>query len=337
MDSELVYDSTIGTDKDVRKKPFLTVCLSTYRFESTVVRALESLLEQTYKDFEIVISDDASPDGTVAAALDILRTYAGAMRIRLYRSSENRGIVGNRLTAMNYAEGDLLVQTDGDDFSMPQRLEKIATFWQSLNEKPSILATNALRWYEASGTAGAPVHDIGGIGIYPPGDPVYGQTLVFSAGYAVSRRLFEAFKDVVPQVKLIADDPVFARRAALLDGLIYMPEPIFYYGTSTESASGGGVSGRDWIQDRIHRWDLLLRDIAHIMENGLVPPVWQRQISQERRKMVLDFKAIDCHISLWGRYWIKMWVLSPREAVAMLKKRVKLIMLGSVNATWRRG
>ncbi|WP_170265738.1 glycosyltransferase family 2 protein [Thiohalocapsa marina] len=240
MSSELVYDSGIRNSEGLGKAPFITVCLSTYRFEGTVVRAIESLLAQTYKDFEIVISDDASPDSTVAAALDYLKVYAGSIRIRLYRSRYNQGIVGNRLTAMSYAEGELFVQTDGDDFSMPQRLEKIAEFWRNLPDKPSILATNALRWYESSGKAGEPVLADVNVGLFPPGDPVYGKTVVFSAGYVVSRTLYEAFREVVPQSRLIADDPVFARRAALLDGLIFMPEPVFYYGTSTASASGGG-------------------------------------------------------------------------------------------------
>ncbi|KAA6183954.1 hypothetical protein F2Q65_14195 [Thiohalocapsa marina] len=79
----------------------------------------------------------------------------------------------------------------------------------------------------------------------------------------------------------------------------------------------------------------MLRDIAHVMPDHTIPTKWQRQILHERRKMQLDVKAIDCPFLLWVVYWIRMWPLSPKEAVAMLKKRIKLIMRGSVNATWR--
>lgn len=303
-----------------------------YNFEKTALRAVDSLLAQTFDNFEIIISDDGSTDKSVEILLTFLKSYSGKIRIRLYQATENKGILFNRLRGMFLGEGELFVLTDGDDFSMPDRLKKITDCWQSLSPSPSILATNAYHWYEDRQKAnGACV--LAESVFYPPDDPVYGRNLAFSAGFVISRKLFEAFRGSMPQTRIIADDPVFARRALLCDGMYFLQTPLFYYGTSRSSASGKGVSGKDWILDRIHRWDLLLQDIAHIRPDHAVPEAIRKQIMHERGKMEIDAKGIDCGLWIWWYYWLRMILLSPRESVAMLKKRIKLILLGSVNAS----
>ncbi|MEG1788632.1 MAG: glycosyltransferase family 2 protein [Kiritimatiellia bacterium] len=209
------------------------------------------MLEQTYKDFEIVISDNMSPDDTIPLLLKYLSEYRGAIPIRLYRSAQNKGLLLNRLTAMNYARGTLFVNADGDDFSMPQRLEKIVNAWNSFPQKPSILATNALTWCEQTNLVGVPARSNAIAEVfYPPGDPVCGKTMIFGAGFVVTRDLFETFKEIIPEVNIKLDEVIFARRAALRHGLIFRSEPIFYYSVSTTSTSGGGVEGRKWIEER---------------------------------------------------------------------------------------
>ncbi|MEG2415436.1 MAG: glycosyltransferase family 2 protein [Kiritimatiellia bacterium] len=292
------------------------------------------MLEQTYQDFEIVISDDTSPDDTIPLLLKYLSEYQGAIPIRLYRSAQNKGLLLNRLTAMNYARGTLFVNADGDDFSMPQRLEKIVNAWNSFPQKPSILATNALMWCEQTNLIGPPENNNVTEGFYPPGDPVCGKTMMFGAGFVVTRDLFETFKEIIPEVNIICEDVIFARRAALRHGLIFRSEPIFYYSVSTTSASGGGVEGRKWIEERKNQYNLLLRDITHITPNHKVPVKWRYQIQHERKKWIIDAMGRDCPLWEWPLYWVAMCFLSPRWTIAMLKKRIKLIILGSVDATW---
>lgn len=326
--SNLIYSSR----ESVNKIPFLSVCLCAYCFEKTICRALDSLLNQTYDNFEIIISDDCSPDNTIEVVVEHLKRYTGPIHVSVYRSAQNKGIVLNRLTAMTYARGELFFQTDGDDFSMPYRLEKIVQTWQALPNKPSILATNAIRYFERNEMFGSVVIDNPkSLTFYPPGDPVYGHAVAFSAGFVIARKLFEDFKEIIPPKGLIADDPVFARRAALCQGMYFLPDPLFYYGSSVNSASGGGVSGRNWIEDRLKRWDLLLLDIKNVCREDEVFNI-SKKIYHERRKMLVDIKAIDCSNYVWPIYFLRMLFLSPRESLAMAKKRIKLILRGSVNS-----
>lgn len=329
--ADLLFD----TKPDERGNPFVTVCLSVYKFERTVLRAINTLLEQTYRDFEIVISDDMSPDNSVDIVMTFLKTYSGDVRIRLYRAKENGGVVRNRLRGMFFGRGEIFVQADGDDFSMPKRLERTVSKWLSLKGRASILVTNGLHYYEEESRAGEAVLKEGMRVDYPPADPVEGAISNFSAGFVVSRGLFETFKHVdVPQ-GLMADDPVLARRSLLLHGMHVDLEPLFYYGTSVLSTSGGGVSGKKWIIDRYNRWCLLEKDIKVLRE---LTSYDKKRLEILKKRMLLDARLIDCSILVWPFFWIRMWFISGNEAKAALKKRIKLILTGSVNGSlkWRK-
>lgn len=321
-----MYEETVDSVKEFDThpegtSPFVTVCLSVYNFEGTVIRALRSLIDQTYRNFEIVISDDCSSDRTVDVLVEFLRKYAGEVRIRLYRSRENGGVVRNRLRGMALGKGELFVQTDGDDFSMPDRLEKIVAAWNSFAEKPSIIATNALRWYEQEQRIGDRVIASEAEDYMPPADPVEGRIANFSAGFVISRELFEAFRDVPVPRGLIADDPVFARRALMLRGIRYCPEPIFYYGTSSSSASGADVSGKKWIRDRIRRLGLLARDIRH--RNGTLTDKSRRTIIYRIRWMRYNDRLEVAPAWRLPLVWTEFLFVCPAVALWEMKIHLK--------------
>ena len=193
--------------------------------------------------------------------------------------------------------------------------------------------TNARRYYVEEGRVGDSCvlpSDIRRD--YPPDDPINSPIPAFSAGFVIAREVFETFKEVEVPKGLIADDPVFARRALLLKGLHVDLEPVFCYGTSRTSASGGGVSGKNWIIDRYRRWCLLEQDIRVLRPVTMGETL---QLARLKKRMLLDAKLIDCSILVWPFLWVRMWFISGDEAVAALKKRIKLILTGSVNASAR--
>lgn len=99
--------------------------------------------------------------------------------------------------------------------------------------------------------------------------------------------------------------------------------------------AGGGVSGKRWIIDRIRRWDLLKADLELLSKTRIIPQEWFKAIAHERSKMEVDAAAIDAPLGIWVLRFLQMLCLSPREASYMVKKRIKLILRGSVNASWR--
>jgi glycosyltransferase involved in cell wall biosynthesis len=91
-----------------------------YNAERYLAEAVESILKQTFRDFELIVVDDGSTDDTRA----ILQRYAAADdRVRLI-SRPNTGIVGARNDALSAARGELMAVIDADDLAMPDRLER---------------------------------------------------------------------------------------------------------------------------------------------------------------------------------------------------------------------
>ena len=96
--------------------PRVSVIIPIYNGAATVERALESVFEQTFSDFEIVVVDDGSTDDTPA----VLAKFGD--RIRMIRQS-NRGFPGARNVAVGVSRGDLIALIDHDDQWLPRKLE----------------------------------------------------------------------------------------------------------------------------------------------------------------------------------------------------------------------
>jgi Glycosyl transferase family 2 len=99
--------------------PRITVLLAVHNGEPYVRDAVGSVLAQTYRDFEFVIVDDASTDGTVAT----IESF-GDVRIRLLRNDRNLGQVPSLNRGLREARGQIVARIDADDVSRPTRLER---------------------------------------------------------------------------------------------------------------------------------------------------------------------------------------------------------------------
>ena len=92
--------------------PRLSIGLPVYNGEDYLAESLEALLGQTYEDFELIISDNASTDGTT----DICRRYARQdSRIRYFRQSRNLGCNPNHNFVIEQARGELFKLASDDD------------------------------------------------------------------------------------------------------------------------------------------------------------------------------------------------------------------------------
>lgn len=109
--------------------PKVTVIIPVYNVETLVGATLQSVLQQTYQDFEILVINDESTDGS----LGICRGFADP-RIQII-SQKNRGLAGARNTGIRYAQGEYLAFLDSDDLWLP---EKLAKHVEHLDHKPDV-------------------------------------------------------------------------------------------------------------------------------------------------------------------------------------------------------
>ncbi len=108
------------TSKRAAGGPKISVLMPAYNAEDTIGFALRGLLEQTWRDLEVIVADDGSTDGT----REIVERHAAQdPRIRLVRSEQNAGPYVARNLALSRAGGEFVTVHDADDWSHPQKLE----------------------------------------------------------------------------------------------------------------------------------------------------------------------------------------------------------------------
>ena len=104
--------------------------MSVYNGMPYLPEAVKSILNQTYKNFEFIIIDDASTDQS-AKYLRFLKDK----RIKLIKNSKNLGLAASLNKALKFAKGEYIARMDADDISLPKRFEKQIKF---LLKNPSI-------------------------------------------------------------------------------------------------------------------------------------------------------------------------------------------------------
>jgi glycosyltransferase involved in cell wall biosynthesis len=116
--------------------PTVSVLIKAYNHAPYVRRTIESVLEQSFQDFEIVATDDASTDATA----DILRGFTDA-RVKLAVSERNLGISGAMNATIARARGRYLAILNSDDWALPGRLRRQVDF---LDAHPAVSAVFGL-------------------------------------------------------------------------------------------------------------------------------------------------------------------------------------------------
>lgn len=102
------------------KKPLVSVLMTAYNRERYIGEAIQCVINQSYDNWELIITDDQSKDST----LKIANEYAQQdMRIKVFRNEENLGDYPNRNMAASYAQGKYLKYLDSDDLMYPWALE----------------------------------------------------------------------------------------------------------------------------------------------------------------------------------------------------------------------
>lgn len=104
----------------------ITVLMPVYNAEKYIAEAIESILNQTYTDFEFLIINDGSTDNS----LKIIESYKDK-RIRLINNETNIRLIATLNKGIDLARGKYIARMDADDISLPQRLEKQYTYMES--------------------------------------------------------------------------------------------------------------------------------------------------------------------------------------------------------------
>lgn len=131
----------------------VSVIIPVFNREKTVLKAIQSVLDQTYKDIELIIVDDNSTDNT----LEVVKRYLeGEENVKILKNQNSKGVSGARNFGMQNATGEYIAFLDSDDEYLPNHIEDSVqvleqyhqnvsfSFWyeNSMNEKNEIVRSD---------------------------------------------------------------------------------------------------------------------------------------------------------------------------------------------------
>ena len=213
--------------------PRVSVIIPAFNAEATLVEAVQSVEAQTYSDWEIVVADDASTDGTAAVA----EGFGG--RVKLVRCSENRGPGPARNAAIEASQGELLALLDADDYWLPEFLsEQVALYDHTEAQSPGvgIVGSDALILGPdgmATGTYRdrAQVAEPMTLSEMLVGCPILTNTMV------IPRAAFDEVGGFAPECLRAEDHDLFMRLAELGYAVAYNNKPLVVYRIHHQSVS----------------------------------------------------------------------------------------------------
>ncbi|MGI0480101.1 glycosyltransferase family 2 protein [Geminocystis sp. CENA526] len=114
----------------------VSVIIPVYNSQTTVLQTLESVLNQTYSDFELIIVDDGSTDRSIELCQESIeqQNKVSPERIKIVHQ-QNRGLAGARNTGIRHSQGEYLAFVDADDLWLPEKLEYHV---QHLDHNPTV-------------------------------------------------------------------------------------------------------------------------------------------------------------------------------------------------------
>lgn len=100
-----------------------------YNCAPTLSEAIDSIVNQTYDNWELIMCDDGSTDDTYRIAESYRQKYPD--KVKLIRNRHNSGLNITLNHCLEYAKGEYIARMDGDDISLPQRFEKEFNFLET--------------------------------------------------------------------------------------------------------------------------------------------------------------------------------------------------------------
>jgi glycosyltransferase involved in cell wall biosynthesis len=322
--------------KPLPEGPLVTYVLYAFNEEKFIREAVEGAFSQSYSPLEIVLSDDGSSDQTFEIMKEMAAEYRGPHTIILNQNESNIGIGSQLNAAWRKSRGELLILANGDDISLPTRVERVVAAWREGEWKATAIASN-MEIIEQDGRrtgrlfvmrgdysdfAQATYARFGGAG---------------AASLAVSRRCFDVFGELLGNL-LLEDGPMNLRASALGEW-IFIEDPLVLYRIHGENISQAYQTGEFDPWRKRHRsaaqWQMregqkafvqMLWDLYSPGSRTLDPDVLKRaRINAAQR--LLDNQLRESYYSdSWGKSLKEWWGIMGRMFSMLGRISVKMLL-----------
>jgi glycosyltransferase involved in cell wall biosynthesis len=314
--------------------PKISVVLPVYNAAPFLAQAVDSILAQTFADFELIVLDDGSTDATPA----ILQRYASDGRVRLLRQP-NAGVVPTLNRGLDLCTGELIARMDADDIAHPRRLEAQVRF-MSMRPEVGLLGT-AYRLIDAQG------RDLGAQPVALNDLAIRWASLLtspFAHPTVMMRRatLERHGLRYSAEAETVEDYDLFARSLEFWRGA-NLDQPLLQY-----RVHGQSNTGRVAKSQLKHHPMAALRQIRRLLP-GFVPDpttIAQLQSLFVSRQPLPDIdryraKLADTYLDLWSAFACQLGSQARPEELNALRRQVvaraaRMVLRPKLPAGWRR-
>ena len=272
-------------------KPLVSAIIIFLNEERFLPEAIESVLAQTYENWELLLVDDGSTDGSTQIALNYAERHPGKVRYLEHPDHQNRAMSASRNLGIEHAKGEYIAFLDADDVWLAHKLEQQVSI---LEEHPeaAMLYGNAQYWYGWTGEPEDIERDsIPKLGVQPNTlfEPPALLTLLFPFGTAPAPAVsnFILRSEVVQRVGEFEEAFTGMFQDQVFFSKVYLKEPVF-------------VAAECWSKYRQHPDSCF--------------SVWERT-GQLHSSRLLYFDWLEKYLSEQGIKDTKLWKLLREEQI----------------------
>jgi glycosyltransferase involved in cell wall biosynthesis len=246
--------------------PKVSVVIPTYNRAGLISETIQSVLDQTFADFEIVVVDDGSTDNTK----DVVASFEDS-RIK-YIYQENRGLSAARNTGANASNTDYILFLDSDDLLLPHNLAKCVTV---LDNHPDvafvygqIIMVDAKDGHVIRVRGSSFMRSTGIVDRYKQIKELLFGCRITPSATLVRRQCFNDVGCYCQEIKAFGEDQHFAIRVVKLFPIFYLAEPLIKYRVHNNSLTN--------ITDHCRVEKSLIMALKEIYEDQDIAPYFQR-------------------------------------------------------------
>ncbi len=219
--------------------PGISVVMPAYNAEKTLAAAVQSVLAQTYADFELLIVDDCSTDGTAALAEQLARRDS---RIRILRNERNSGVSVSRNFGVAQAKYPWIALLDSDDQWTPEKLERQLRVLET-QEDAGLIFTGVSYIDEAGRHSDFVFH----VPRHVTFRELLRQNVISCSSVLVKRELLECWP-MYPDQNIHEDYAAWLQILKEIPCAVGVDEPLLIYRVSSGSKSGNKLrsAGMQW-------------------------------------------------------------------------------------------
>lgn len=219
------------------KKPFISILINNYNYASYIEECVNSVLNQTYQNFEIIFVDDGSHDNSH----DVISTFTDSRIKKIFKKNGGQGSAFN--SGFEASKGELIAFLDSDDWWKPNKLEEVVNWHNFLHGEYSLLQHNVDVWENGktypfktamySGNIFRHSIRTGELGVF-----------VGTSGLTFRREILQKIMPV-PNDFRISADAYLTRTSFTFDFVYSIPKSLGYYRKHNNAVLGNATHNHD--------------------------------------------------------------------------------------------